>query len=127
MIELSKLGERFENAAGWIQNLADAVPGTVSVIFSRAGSSRSHHFHREDFHDLWVLSGSMLYVERPVGSHEEPVRRLIKAGEMVRTPPLVEHSTYFSEDTYLVSMSLRPRDHEHHEQDVVRVAPLPIE
>lgn len=125
-IPLERVGERFENDAGWIQNLADGVTGTVSVIFSKAGSSRSHHYHREDSHDLWVLSGRMEYVERPVGSAEPPGKRVIYPGEMVRTPPMIEHSTYFPVDTILISMSAKSRDHEHHEQDLVRLSsPLP--
>lgn len=130
MIELSKLGERFENQAGWIQNLADGVTGTVSVIFSKAGSSRSHHYHLHDMHDLFVLSGSMTYVERPAGpygSGDKHDVRVIKAGEMVRTESMVMHSTYFPEDTILISMSRLPRDHEHHEKDLVRVPPLSAE
>ena len=128
MIELSKLGERYENAAGWIQNLADGVTGTVSVIFSKAGSSRSHHWHREDSHELWVLRGEMLYCERPVGSTDKPDFRVISEGDMVLTGPRVEHSTYFPVDTVLVSMSVKTRDHASHEQDVVRLErPLPIE
>ena len=127
-IELSQLGERFENAAGWIQNLADGVTGTVSVIFSKAGSSRSHHWHREDMHDLFVLSGQMTYAERPVGSTEPPSVRTIYAGEMVKTEKDIEHSTYFPVDTILVSMSRLPRNHDAHEADLVRLpAPLPTE
>lgn len=128
MIELSKLGERYESSAGWIQNLAEQPVGGVSVIFSKAGSSRSHHWHRTDSHELWILSGEMLYVERPVGSTEEPSRRVIKAGEMVRTGPNAEHSTYFAVDTVMVSLSDRPRDKASHESDLVRLAePLPID
>ena len=52
----------------------------------------------------------------------------IEKGEMVWTGPGVEHATVFPVYTVLISMSLRPRDHASHEQDVVRLAePLPIE
>jgi len=126
-IPLSKLGERHESAPGWIQNLAEQPVGGVSVIFSKAGSSRSHHWHREDSHELFVVSGEMLYLERPVGATWKPTRRIIHAGEMVFTGPGTEHSTYFPVDTVLISMSLRPRDKANHEADIVRLAePLPI-
>ncbi len=128
MIELSKLGERFVNENGWIQNLADHEVGGVQLIFSKAGSSRSHHYHRTDDHELYVVYGEMLYLERPVGSQEKPSRRVIRAGEMVLTQAMVEHSTYFEVDTLLVSMSGQARTHENHESDLVRLAePLPIE
>jgi oxalate decarboxylase/phosphoglucose isomerase-like protein (cupin superfamily) len=127
-IELSKLGERFEDERGYILNVLEQPCGGVSIIFSKAGTSRSHHFHRRDAHWLLVLEGSMEYLERPVGSTEKPARRTIRQGEMVFTAEMVEHSTYFPEDTRLLSMSRFERTHASHEADVVRLAePLPIE
>lgn len=129
-IPLSPLGERFENEAGWIQNLAEQPVGGVAVLFCKAGSSRSHHWHRDDSHELYVVSGEMRYVERarvvltaagPIGPTR---RRVIRAGEMIRTGPNVEHSTYFPVDTILISLSARSRTHAEHEADVVRCAPL---
>lgn len=130
MIPLSPLGERFENEAGWIQNLAEQPVGGVAVLFCKAGSSRSHHWHREDSHELYVVSGEMRYVEQPVAppEHVGPVRRdqrTILAGEMVLTGPEIAHSTYFPVDTILISLSARSRTHAEHEADVVRCAPLP--
>jgi oxalate decarboxylase/phosphoglucose isomerase-like protein (cupin superfamily) len=123
-IEISPLGERFGDDEHFIQNLLERPCGGVAIIRSRAGSSRSHHWHREDAHWLYCLSGEFEYLERPVGAAEEPERRIIRQGELVYTAPRVEHSTYFPVDTVLISMSLRPRDKSSHESDVVRVAPL---
>lgn len=126
-IELSKLGERFEDDRGYIENVLEQPCGGVSLIFSKAGTSRSHHFHRRDAHWLLVLEGEMQYVEQPhgpKGSGDVPDRRVIKKGEMVFTPELVEHSTYFPVDTLLLSMSRFERTHASHEADVIRVPPL---
>jgi oxalate decarboxylase/phosphoglucose isomerase-like protein (cupin superfamily) len=124
-IELTKLGEVFEDSRGKIINLLEHRCGGVSIIESKAGTSRSHHWHKADAHWLFVLSGEMLYLERPVGSAEEPDRRTIRAGELVFTPEHVEHSTYFPVDTVLISMSRMARTHELHEADLVRLdAPL---
>ena len=123
MIELSKLGERFENEAGWIQNLVEQPISGAAVIVSKAGSSRSHHWHRQDGHFLFVESGCMRYVERlPSG---ETVQREVLPGEMVWTGPGVEHSSYFPVETRMLSFSLRARTHDAHEADLVRVEPLP--
>lgn len=127
MIELSKLGERYEDDRGFIQNVLEQPCGGVSIIFSKAGTSRSHHHHLRDAHWLLVLEGEMAYVERPTGSSEEPRRRTIRQGEMVFTAEMIDHSTYFPVDTRLLSMSRFERTHASHEQDVVRVPPLPIE
>jgi dTDP-4-dehydrorhamnose 3,5-epimerase-like enzyme len=124
MIDLSQLGERFEDDRGYIQNVLERSCGGVSLIFSKAGTSRSHHFHRKDAHFLYVLEGEIRYVEQPHGprgSGDQPSRRTIKKGEMVFTPEMVEHSTYFPVDTLLLSMSRFERTRVSHEQDVVRL------
>ena len=128
MIQLSKLGERYEDARGVIQNVLEQPCGGVSIIESIAGARRSDHHHVSDGHWLLVLEGRMEYYERPVGSQEKPSHRTINQGEMVWTGPNIEHATIFPVFTRLLSMSLRPRDKAHHEEDVVRLAePLPIE
>ena len=131
MIELSKLGERFEDDRGVIQNLAERPVGGVAVLFCKAGSSRSHHWHRTDSHELYVVSGEMRYVERraepltadgPIG----PTRQTtIRPGEMVRTGPRIPHSSYFPVDTVLISLSARSRTKAEHEADLGRCDPLP--
>ena len=127
MIELTKLGERYSGNRGEILNLLERECGGVGIIWSKAGSRRSDHSHVADGHWLYVLSGKMEYWERPVGSVEKPEHATVNEGEMVWTGPGIEHATIFPVDTVLISMSLRPRDKSHHEQDVVRLAePLPI-
>ncbi len=127
MIELSKLGEVFENASGRITNLLERPCGGVSLIYCKAGSSRSHHYHLTDAHELYVVYGEMRYVERaidPKPVDTERKQRVIHAGQMVRTGPRVMHSTYFDVDTLLISMSDRARTKAEHEADLVRVEPL---
>ena len=111
----------FINAAGSIQNLLEKPCGGVAVIRSKAGSIRSQHYHLTDSHYLYVLSGCMHYYQREIGEKSVPAPIVVKAGEMVYTPPLVEHATLFPEDTVLVSMSKHARTHEAHEADLVRV------
>ena len=68
----------------------------------------------------------MEYYERPVGSKEAPEHATVSEGQMVFTGPGTEHTTIFPVETILVCMSLRPRDHDNHEADLVRCDPLPI-
>ena len=124
MIELSKLGERYENAAGVILNVVEGQPcGGVALLWCKAGSSRSHHRHVSDSHTLIVVSGAMKYVEKRVGREQE--QRLILPGEAVFTGPGTIHSTYYDVDTVLLSVSARSRTKAEHEADLVRVEPLP--
>lgn len=91
------------------------------MLWSRRGSVRAQHYHKEDSHHLFVLSGAVDYFERPIGSKEtpEPVRYV--ENQMFFTPAMVEHAMRFVEDTVMISVSRRPRDPVSHESDVVRV------
>jgi hypothetical protein len=139
-IELSKLGERFENAAdrssarvpladaGWsseageILNLIHGgITGSVSVLKSKAGTRRASHAHRLDSHALMVVTGRVHYYERGMGETHRPERQVFEPGEMFFTPPMREHILYFPVDTVMVSLSDKSRTHEEHEADVIRV------
>jgi hypothetical protein len=111
--------------AGNIRNLLTEPCGGVSIISCNPGSKRSAHYHLTDAHWLYVVRGTMLYWERPVGSTEPPTEYRVGMGEMIHTGPLVEHWTEFPDGAVLVSMSDRPRDKASHEADVVRVGPRP--
>lgn len=121
-----ELPESFVDARGVIQNLlelgsVDVPVRGVAVITSKAGTVRSNHYHRTDSHFLFVVSGSCEYFERAVGETEIPKPITYRAGEMFWTGPMREHAVRFLEDTVLLSLSPRPRDHGSHEDDVVRV------
>jgi len=130
---LETLEEPFISDAGLIQNLmhlkntgriGDLPPeliGCISVLYSHKGSVRANHYHKTDWHRLFIIKGAVDYYERPIGSKEipEPVRYV--ENQMFFTPPMVEHAMRFAEDTIMVSISKRPRDSESHESDVVRV------
>lgn len=111
----------FVNDSGIIQNLLNAPINGAAIIISKAGSIRSNHYHKEDFHYLYVVSGSMEYYERGVDEKFTGQPLIVNAGAMVFTPPNKIHKTVFLQDTVLVSLSKRNRDHDSHEEDVVRM------
>lgn len=110
----------FANQAGTIQNLVERECGGVARIRSVAGSRRSSHYHKTDWHYLYIESGKMRYRERPVGS-ETVMEFTVGPGQMVYTPPMVEHWTDFTEETVMISISRLSREHDAHEADLVRV------
>ena len=111
----------FVNESGVIQNLVEEPCGSVAIITSVAGSVRSGHYHLTDWHYLYVVQGEMRYGSRPVGSEGELEWVTAKEGEMIFTPPLVEHWTEFPVFTVLISASKLTRTHENHEADLVRL------
>ncbi len=128
-IELPAL---YKDPRGPIQNILeladdkDPVRG-LSTIMSRARTTRSNHWHREDWHYLYVLSGELHYWESPAedGTQFLPSNyaqhpEVYRPGECVFTPAYMWHRTYFPVDTVLVSASRFGRSHAAHEADVVR-------
>lgn len=118
---LVRLRVNHQDERGWIMNLREGLSGGVAIIESREGTVRSNHWHKTDSHLLYILKGSCLYFERPVGSTDIPVPIIYGMGDMFYTPPQVEHAIVFVAQTTMISISDRPRDHESHEEDVVRV------
>ncbi len=109
------------DARGAIQCLVNLPTKNVSLISSKKGSVRSNHYHKTDWHYMFVLSGKFDYYCRPAGSNEAPKKIVFSKGSMVFTPPMEEHATVFLEDTDLIVISRNPRDQTAYESDVIRV------
>ncbi len=111
----------FSDVRGDIQPLVDEMMKSAVMISSKKGSLRANHYHKTDWHYCYVVSGAIEYFHRPTGSDQEPERLLVKTGEMVFTPPMVDHAMKFPEDTVFLTLSRNPRNQEAYESDVVRV------
>lgn len=122
-----KLEKPFVDARGEIQPLVDMMMESAVLIESVKGSLRANHYHKTDWHYCYVVSGAIDYHHRPTGSDEAPITINVGQGEMVFTPPMVDHGMTFPEDTVFLTLSRNPRDQESYEQDVVRVNMMPTE
>ena len=114
------LEKPFIDARGNIQPLVDCMMKSAVLIESKAGSLRANHYHKTDWHYCYVISGAIDYYHRKFGTDLKPELLLVKQGEMVFTPPLVEHCMKFTEDTLFLTLSRNPRDQETYELDVIR-------
>ena len=124
-----QLPRAWHSSAGIIQNLVEHACGGVGIITSRKGATRASHWHREDWHYLYVVSGLLLYeewqafgvpaIDVAVGSGITTVT--VGPGQMIFTPPLRAHRVTFLEDTVMISISKLSRRHAEHEEDVVRL------
>lgn len=120
------LEEPFVDARGVIRPLVEADIRSVLVIESKAGSVRADHYHHTDWHYLYVVSGRMIYWYRPHGDTSPPKRLVVEAGQLVFTPPMMEHRTDFPVDTVCVTLSRNQRDQAAYEADVVRIQ-MPVD
>ena len=74
-----------------------------------------------------MLSGKIEYLHRPTGTKIPPERIIVNKGEMIFTPPMVDHGMKFPEDTVFLTLSRNPRDQATYEADVVRVDFVPTD
>lgn len=93
---------------------------SVLLITCKKGSIRANHYHKTDSHYSYMVSGSMEYFERPInGKKTESI--IVKEGEIVFTPPMVEHAMRFLEDSVFLALATKSRQHKSYEEDTVRV------
>jgi quercetin dioxygenase-like cupin family protein len=115
------LPEPFVDARGAIQTLVEGGIHSVQIISSKTDTVRANHYHKSDSHYMYVVTGSMKYYSRSAGAKEQPRWVLVTAGQMVFTPPLVEHAVHFLEDSVFLNITSEPRDQSSYEDDLVRV------
>ena len=117
---LVNLEKPFVDLRGSIQPLVDSIMKSAVMIHSKAGSLRANHYHKTDWHYCYVISGKIKYYYKELNSDKDPELLIIEKGNMVFTPPLVEHCMKFPEDTLFLTLSRNPRDQETYELDVIR-------
>ena len=115
------LADPFVDARGAIQPLVDEDMKSCVLISSKQGTVRANHYHKTDWHYCYVLEGRIEYYHRPTGSDAAPEKVMVEAGQMFFTPPMVDHSMVFPEDTIFITWGRNSRLQEVYEADVVRI------
>ena len=118
------LADPFVDARGAIQPLVDEDMKSCVLISSKQGTVRANHYHKTDWHYCYVLEGRIEYYHRPTGSDAPPDKVMVKTGQMFFTPPMVDHSMVFPEDTVFITWGRNSRLQEVYEADVVRIDPI---
>lgn len=119
---ISELGPTYKDERGEIQMVVENGSfHSASIISSKAGAVRATHWHKCDYHFCYLLSGSMEYYERPLGSLEKPKLTIIKAGQLFFSPPCTEHEMVFLEDSVFLCLSSLSRESSNYESDTTRL------
>ena len=108
---------RSKDSRGSILSIVDEKVNNVSIITCLPKSIRSNHWHKKDWHYMYVLEGLMEYF---YVSKNKIFFMKINKGENVFTPPKELHATYFPVKTLSLVSSKNPRDKKTYEQDTVR-------
>ena len=108
---------RSEDQRGSILSIVDEKVKNVSIITCRPNTIRSNHWHKKDWHYMYVLEGMMEYFY----VHKDKIYFMkINKGENIFTPPKELHATYFPIKTVLLVSSKNSRDKRTYENDTVR-------
>lgn len=108
----------YEDARGVIVNLVtDPRLQHVAWITSKAGAVRANHWHPEGCEQwMYLLRGSYRTVAQRVdhdgnliGEREE---QIVRAGDLVFTPPYVAHAQEFLEESEFLNIDAVGREHE---------------
>lgn len=109
----------FVDVRGSIQNLITNGVESVAVIESKKGSIRSNHWHKDNSHYLYIVSGEIKYSERDLdGSNRK--EDIYKSGQMIFTGPNKVHKVEMLSDTIMISLAPKSNAPEDHNQDTVK-------
>lgn len=111
---------RDNDIRGSIVSIVDDVVQNVSLITCNAGSIRSNHYHKKDFHYMYVLEGEIDYFYKELNNDVVHYFK-VKKNDIIFTPKNEIHATFFPLNTKLIVSSMLPRDQETYENDTVRV------
>tara|TARA_B100000959_G_scaffold282029_1_gene347554 strand:- start:16 stop:438 length:423 start_codon:yes stop_codon:yes gene_type:complete len=115
---------RSKDPRGSILSIVDEKVKNVSIITSLPRTIRSNHYHKKDWHYMYVLEGVMEYF---FVSENKTFFMKIKKGDNVFTPPKELHATYFPVKTILLVSSKNSRDKKTYEQDTIREKLIDLE
>ena len=119
--DLVNLPKGYEDARGIIQTLCDLNMKSASLIVSKANTWRANHYHKSDWHFIYVLRGSFEYYFKKTNSDEKIKKKIVKKGELLFTGPVVDHAMFYTEETEIIVLSKNPRDQKTYEEDTVRI------
>ena len=111
---------RDKDQRGNILSIVDHQISNVSLITCTAGSLRSNHYHKKDFHFMYVLEGKIDYFYKSLNDNSINYFSVLP-GNNIFTPKKEIHATFFPVETKLIVSSGFPRDKETYEADTVRV------
>jgi quercetin dioxygenase-like cupin family protein len=107
--------------------ITDVLDGTrvecVTLVTSKKGAVRGNHYHKKTTQYTYVLDGRFRLFTQRVGRSVQS--RLVKAGDLVVTPPLERHAFVALEDSLLIACAHGPRAGRSYESDTYRLA-VPI-
>jgi dTDP-4-dehydrorhamnose 3,5-epimerase-like enzyme len=61
------LDNKIEDIRGFIQPISDLDTQSTSIIYTKKNQWRANHYHKKDWHFIYVIKGSFEYYFRKTG------------------------------------------------------------
>ena len=119
--DLINFKDKFEDNRGFIQPLCDLNMKSASLIYTKANQWRANHYHKKDWHFIYVMSGEFEYYYRKTNTKDEIEKKIIKNGQLLFTGPMIDHAMLYIKETKILVLSKNPRDQKTYEEDTVRI------
>lgn len=124
-INVTHIDPEFVDERGGIARVLDQNKYKIQTILritSKAGTIRSNHYHKKDYHYLYVESGKCEYSERPVEAKDSKIVTVtLVPGDIVLSHPNIIHAVKFLEDSVIYAFSTEKRDPDNYEGDTIRI------
>ena len=118
---LIKLSTGFVDKRGKIIPICDKIMKSASLITTKKNQWRANHYHKKDWHYIYVIYGKFEYYFRKTGSKKKPKKLIIKKNDLLFTGPKIDHAMLYTEKTAILVLSKNPRDQKTYEADTVRI------
>ena len=119
--DIIDLKEKFGDNRGFIQPLCDLNMKSASLIYTEKNQWRANHYHKKDWHFIYVINGEFEYYFRKTDTEDEIKKKIIKKGELLFTGPMIDHAMLYTKETQILVLSKNPRDQITYENDTVRI------
>ena len=119
--DVINLPDNYKDDRGFIQPICDLNMKSASLIISKKNTWRANHYHKTDWHFIYVLEGTFEYYFRKTDSQDKIKKIVVKKDQLLFTGPLVDHAMLYTEETKILVLSKNPRDQKTYEEDTVRI------
>ena len=94
----------------------------LRISHKKGTSPRGNHYHKKDYHWVYVEEGKIKYSEKPSDKPKAKVVSVIlKQGDLVLSSPGVIHAMEAVEDAVFWAFTTEKRDQKSYEKDTVRI------
>ena len=124
-IRVKHIKPEFVDERGGIARVVDQDKFPIRAILritSKKGTTRANHFHKTDYHYIYVESGKCEYSEidskNKTGKAETVI---LESGDVVLSRPGIIHGVKFLEDTVIYAFTTERREQDMYEKDNKRI------